>query len=135
MNFPQRLGRLNKLQSLNYSHNQLTVLPQNCFKGCGELFTVRIDHNLLTTKGVEAGRLDSVQSLEVLALDFNELDQLPEELADLPQLRSLTFSHNPCCSRPEDALEPFWGLRDRSQSIHVGAAAVSYTHLTLPTKA
>ena len=122
VNFPQRLGRLNKLQSLNYSHNQLTLLPQNCFKGCGELFTVRIDHNLLTTKGVEAGRLDSVQSLEVLHLDFNEMDQLPEELADLPQLRSLTFSHNPCCSRPEDALEPFWGLRDRSQSIHVGAA-------------
>ncbi|CAH0375508.1 unnamed protein product [Pelagomonas calceolata] len=122
VNFPQRLGRLNKLQSLNYSHNQLTLLPQNCFKGCGELFTVRIDHNLLTTKGVEAGRLDSVQSLEVLALDFNEMDQLPEELADLPQLRSLTFSHNPCCARPEDALEPFYLLRDRAQSIHVGAA-------------
>ena len=121
-NFPQRLGRLNKLQSLDYSHNSLTLLPQNCFKGCNDLYSLKLHGNKLTAKGLEAGRLEAVPSLELLTLDFNQLDSLPDALADLPQLRSLTFSHNPCCARPEECLDPFWGLRDRCASVHVGAA-------------
>ncbi|KAG8013855.1 hypothetical protein GBF38_016059, partial [Nibea albiflora] len=53
------------------SHNNISVLGEQCFKNLPVLHTLLLDHNLLTSQVLQGGALTNLTRIEVLALGHN----------------------------------------------------------------
>ena len=121
--FPKKLCRLGKLTRLDLSRNKLWFVPKE-IRSLGELKFFHLHENRLKTADMSRAEVATLKALEVLTLHDNYLEELPPEFADLPRLRKLTLSHNPCAAEVHAALAPFVdGLRVRATHLSVSAAA------------
>ncbi|KAH8043422.1 hypothetical protein JL722_15216 [Aureococcus anophagefferens] len=92
-------------------------------RSLGELKFFHLHENRLKTADMSRAEFATLKALEVLTSD-NYLEELPPEFADLPRLRKLTMSHNPCAAEVHAALAPFVdGLRVRATHAAVSRAA------------
>ncbi|KAH8050630.1 hypothetical protein JL722_11288 [Aureococcus anophagefferens] len=120
--FPKKLCRLGKLTRLDLSRNKLWFVPKE-IRSLGELKFFHLHENRLKTADMSRAEFATLKALEVLTLHDNYLEELPPEFADLPRLRKLTMSHNPCAAEVHAALAPFVdGLRVRATPLRVRAA-------------
>lgn len=53
------------------SHNRISVIGKESFRNLPFLYTLLLDHNLLTSQALQGGALTSLTQLEVLALGHN----------------------------------------------------------------
>ncbi|KAH8044752.1 hypothetical protein JL722_14537 [Aureococcus anophagefferens] len=120
--FPKKLCRLGKLTRSTFA-NKLWFVPKE-IRSLGELKFFHLHENRLKTADMSRAEVATLKALEVLTLHDNYLEELPPEFADLPRLRKLTLSHNPCAAEVHAALAPFVdGLRVRATHLSVSAAA------------
>ncbi|KAK4690894.1 hypothetical protein P7C71_g5993, partial [Lecanoromycetidae sp. Uapishka_2] len=101
-NVPIGLRRLERLTTLNLSKN---CLGNGCFEIISQILSLRelrLDGN--TLNGILSTQICSLSRLEVLDLQNNALDALPDDLQDLSCLRVLNVAGNKFASLPFDSL-------------------------------
>jgi Leucine-rich repeat (LRR) protein len=108
--FPRELFQgLKNLTSLYASHNALSSLDVFVFKDHESLVELDLSHNLLEAHTFESGILTGPKNLEVLRLNFNALDRIPEEVfTTLKKLRKLYVIGNQISSQSLARLSYKW---------------------------
>lgn len=99
---PLGLGRLQRLQTLNLSSNQLSMADINVVWGIESLTELRLACNNL--EGPLPADLSRLSKLEVLDLHDNSLTELPKALANLSSLKVLNAGENELTSLPLEGL-------------------------------
>ena len=95
---PKSMGRLKRLQHLNFRYNQLSSLPQEIGQ-LTQLTKLDLSGNQLRSLPGEIGQLTQ---LRVLYLRGNQLSSLPEETGQLTQLKELDLWGNQLSSLPKE---------------------------------
>jgi len=88
---PDQLGELQHLREIALSFNQLTEIPAGLCR-CSKLETILIANNQV--RSIHVDRLSQLTQLAVLDLQNNAIDQVPPELGNLAQIRSLQLEGN-----------------------------------------
>ncbi|KAK2798130.1 hypothetical protein FQN50_008941 [Emmonsiellopsis sp. PD_5] len=99
---PKGLRRLQRLRSLNLSHNQLDAESFDIITEISQLTDLKIANNNI--QGGLTPTIGSLSMLEVLDLHGNGLTELPDSLASLTSLRALNVAENHLTSLPFEAL-------------------------------
>ncbi|OAX79783.1 hypothetical protein ACJ72_05896, partial [Emergomyces africanus] len=99
---PKGLRRLQRLRSLNLSHNKLDVEAFKTITEISQLTDLKLANNKLV--GSLPSAIGSLSKLEVLDLRENGLTELPDTLANLCVLRVLNVAENQLTSVPFEAL-------------------------------
>ena len=89
MALPESIGQLTSLQSLDLSHNQLTVLPESIGK-LTRVLRLNLAYNQLTGLPESMGELTQLQNLN---LEDNQFTMLPMVLIRLKELQTLNLSN------------------------------------------
>ncbi|OJD15798.1 hypothetical protein AJ78_03978 [Emergomyces pasteurianus Ep9510] len=100
---PKGLRRLQRLRSINLSHNQLDVEAFEIITEISQLTDLKLANNKL--QGSLPPTIGSLSKLEVLDLRDNGLNELPDTLANLCALRVLNVAENQLTSIPFEALK------------------------------
>ncbi|EEH03341.1 leucine rich repeat domain-containing protein [Histoplasma capsulatum G186AR] len=100
---PKGLRRLQRLRSLNLSHNQLDVEAFEIITEISALTDLKLANNKLG--GSLTPTIGALSKLEVLDLRENGLTELPDALSDLTTLRILNVAENQLTSIPFEALK------------------------------
>lgn len=100
---PTGLRRLERLTSLNVSHNKLDNTAFNVITQMRSLKELRLGHN--NVNGSLPTTVCDLRNLEVLDLQSNRLLGLPDALRELVSLRVLNVSCNQLTSLPMEALQ------------------------------
>lgn len=82
---PDKIEKLEKLETLNLSKNRLTTLPES-IGNLRSLKLLNVNQNKITHLPPAIGKLEN---LEYLDLWGNELTDLPKEMADLNNLKEI----------------------------------------------
>lgn len=111
---PDYVFKLNNLEELNISNNQLTGVLQAEIANLKSLKVLKADNNLMTSMPAEVGQLlnlqifsinnnllasipkeiGQMQSLEILDLSNNQLTGLPYEMGNLKNIQTINISGN-----------------------------------------
>ncbi|XP_053378034.1 leucine-rich repeat serine/threonine-protein kinase 2-like isoform X2 [Mercenaria mercenaria] len=89
---------LQKLQTLDLSHNQIDCVPDECLLSCTKLETLDLSYNILTRLPDEK-YAEKLSSLAKLKLRHNHLAEkepfyIPRFILQLPSLRTIDISEN-----------------------------------------
>lgn len=102
-NAPLGLRRLERLTTLNLSHNQLDNRALEVISQIKPLKDLKIGNNNLS--GHLSNTICELQHLQTLELQGNRLLALPESIRELTGLRTLKISGNQLTSLPMEALQ------------------------------
>ncbi|CAH1779638.1 unnamed protein product [Owenia fusiformis] len=88
---PEEFNELTNLHTLNLNCNKLTTLPN--FKEMVNLHVVMMSHNNLTSfpEGLSD---EALIHLNTINLGSNEIGEIPDDLSNLPSLKSIDLSEN-----------------------------------------
>ena len=100
---PLGLRRLERLTTLNLSHNNLENSIFDVITSVSSLRELKLTHNKL--EGLLPSSVSQLENLETLELQNNRLSSLPESLQELIRLRVLHLSENNIASLPLKALK------------------------------
>ncbi|MCL4140125.1 UNVERIFIED_CONTAM: hypothetical protein GTU68_024756, partial [Idotea baltica] len=73
---PSRIKHLKALKRLDFSNNQISILPNNTFKELENLATLVVSYNKLGC--LERDSLMGLKSLRILSLHGNDVSYIPE---------------------------------------------------------
>lgn len=93
---PERIANLMRLEQLNISNCELKTLPNGIFK-LSKLKYLWVSSNFLTSLPDEI----DLPELQIISLDRNKFETLPEALAKQPNLKKITLEDNPLENLPE----------------------------------
>ena len=105
--FPESLGQFSRLQRLDLSNTQLTMLPESLGQ-FSQLQRLDLSNNQLTMLPESLGQLSQLQQLD---LSNNQLTILPDWIGQLIQLRMLDLTDNQLTSLP-DAIQNLRSLEE-----------------------
>ncbi len=99
---PQHVLDMNRLTSLDISHNLLGELPDNIGDRLTQLEILQLNGNQITTCPASIGNLSQ---LNLLSMNGNKLVQLPREIGQLKRLKTLLLESNRLTQLPDSLAE------------------------------
>lgn len=91
---PDELNLLHELRRLDFSNNQITMLPNNIFSNLTKLDTLILSYNKLQC--LQVNSFKGLKSLKMLSLHGNDISVIPEgTFADLASITNIALGANP----------------------------------------
>ncbi|XP_043489519.1 leucine-rich repeat-containing protein 40-like [Polistes fuscatus] len=100
LSLPSTIGLLKYLRNIDISFNRFTELPEHIYE-ISSLETLVVNDNMVTN--IDVPSLKKLKKLAILNLANNNIDNVPPELGNLTNIRSLMLSGN-CFKNPRQAI-------------------------------
>jgi Leucine-rich repeat (LRR) protein len=97
---PEEISKLSNLQSINLAHNEIYSLPDGIWQ-LTQIRYLNVADNILSRLSIQ---IQYCTLLEELVLYDNPLEEYPDQLSDLPNLRVLDLLHNNISYETQDRL-------------------------------